>query len=130
MSRTRHRPVPIGRISADRILVFGLALSVEGIALAAVFLNLLTAIFIAMGVFWYIFVYTLLLKPITKWNIVVGGAAGCYSALAGWSAATGVVGQVGTLLAVLIFLWTLGHFWRLAIAKTQLRPAGRRLRAC
>ncbi len=119
MSRTRGRPIPAGRVSPDRILALGVILSVGGIGLGAVYLNLLTAFFIAMGIFWYIFVYTLWLKPRTKWNIVVGGAAGCFSALAGWSAVTGAVSLVGLLVATLIFLWTPGHFWGLAIAKTK-----------
>ncbi len=59
------------------------------------------------------------MKPRTKWNIVIGGAAGCFSALAGWSAVTGTVTIEGLLIAVLIFLWTPGHFWGLAIAKTK-----------
>ncbi|HYW00675.1 MAG TPA: heme o synthase [Candidatus Acidoferrum sp.] len=119
MSRTRWRPIPAGRIPADQILSLGLILSSAGVALAAVYLNLLTAFFIGLGVFWYIFVYTLWLKPRTKWNIVIGGAAGCFSALAGWSAVTGGVGLVGVLVASLVFLWTPGHFWGLAIAKSK-----------
>jgi len=119
MTRTRYRPVPAGRVQADGVLALGLIFSVGGILLAAFFLNLLTAFFIAMGVFWYVFVYTLWLKPRTKWNIVIGGAAGCFSALAGWSAATGAVSLVGIMVAALIFLWTPGHFWGLAIAKTK-----------
>jgi protoheme IX farnesyltransferase len=119
MSRTRNRPIPGGRISANDILVLGLALTFAGIGMAAVYLNLLTAFMIAMGVFWYIFVYTLWLKPRTKWNIVLGGAAGCFSALAGWSAVTGAVSVQGLLVAALVFLWTPGHFWGLAIAKSE-----------
>jgi protoheme IX farnesyltransferase len=119
MTRTRNRPVPGGRIQANHVLAFGLVLSFAGIGFAAVYLNLLTAFFIAMGAFWYIFVYTLWLKPRTKWNIVIGGAAGCFSALAGWSAVTGAVSVEGVLVAALIFLWTPGHFWGLAIAKTK-----------
>jgi protoheme IX farnesyltransferase len=111
--------VPAGRIDAKRVLTIGLLFSVAGIVFAAFFLNLLTAFFIAMGVFWYVFVYTLWLKPRTKWNIVIGGATGCFSALAGWSAVTGVVSLVGIMVAVLIFLWTPGHFWGLAIAKSR-----------
>jgi protoheme IX farnesyltransferase len=94
-------------------------LTAGGIGLALVYLNLLTAIMITMGVFWYIFVYTLWLKPRTKWNIVIGGAAGCFSALAGWSAVTGAISVEGLLVAALVFLWTPGHFWGLAIAKTS-----------
>jgi len=87
--------------------------------LAAFSLNVLTASFIALGVFWYVLVYTLWLKPRTKWNIVIGGAAGSFSALAGWAAVTGSVGTVALLVAFLIFLWTPGHFWGLAIAKSD-----------
>ena len=119
MTRTRKRPIPDGRISASNILTIGLALSIGGVGLAMFFLNLLTALLIGMGIFWYIFIYTLWLKPRTKWNIVIGGAAGSFSALAGWSAATGSVEIVGILVATLIFLWTPGHFWGLAIAKSN-----------
>ncbi len=119
MTRTRYRPIPAGRITAVHILEFGLALSFAGVGVAAIYLNLLTAFFIGMGIFWYIFVYTLWLKPRTKWNIVIGGAAGCFSALSGWSAVTGGVSIIGLLIAALIFLWTPGHFWGLAIAKEQ-----------
>jgi protoheme IX farnesyltransferase len=94
-------------------------LSVGGVVLAMVFLNVLTAAFIGLGVIWYVFVYTLLLKPRTKWNIVIGGAAGSFSALAGWAAVTGTISVVAFLVAVLIFLWTPGHFWGLAIAKVN-----------
>jgi protoheme IX farnesyltransferase len=119
MTRTRNRAIPGGRISADRILALGLVLSFAGVGVSLVCLNLLTAFFMAMGIFWYIFVYTMWLKPRTKWNIVIGGAAGCFSALAGWSAVTGAVNFEAFLIAALIFLWTPGHFWGLAIAKSK-----------
>jgi len=119
MTRTKWRPLPAGRILPERILILGLLLSAAGVGIAALFLNLLTAFFVGMGVFWYVFVYTMWLKPKTKWNIVIGGAAGCFSALAGWAAVTGTVSLVGILVAALIFLWTPGHFWGLAIAKAQ-----------
>ncbi len=119
MIRTRGRAIPSGRVSARRILALGLVFSAVGIGVSLVYLNLLTGIFMAMGIFWYIFVYTMWLKPRTKWNIVIGGAAGCFSALAGWSAVTGTVSVEGLLIAALIFLWTPGHFWGLAIAKSK-----------
>ena len=124
MTRTRWRPIPAGRVSADQIFALGLVLSFAGVAIAGVYLNLLTAFFIGLGVFWYIFVYTMWLKPRTKWNIVIGGAAGCFSALAGWSAVTGGIGLVGVLIASLVFLWTPGHFWGLAIAKSKDYESG------
>jgi protoheme IX farnesyltransferase len=119
MNRTRHRPLPSGRASANAAFSLGLVLSIGGVALAAFSLNVLTASFIALGVFWYVFVYTLWLKPRTKWNIVIGGAAGSFSALAGWAAVTGSISMVAFLVAFLIFLWTPGHFWGLAIAKSE-----------
>ncbi len=119
MNRTRHRPLPSGRISPNLALTLGATLSICGVALAAIFLNGITAIFIGLGVFWYVFVYTLWLKPRTKWNIVIGGAAGSFSALAGWAAVTGSISFVAFLVALLIFLWTPGHFWGLAIAKAE-----------
>lgn len=119
MTRTQARPIPGGRVPASNVLVLGIVFSLLGVGLAAVYLNILTGLLIGLGVFWYIFVYTLWLKPRTKWNIVIGGAAGSFSALAGWSAATGTLSVVGILVAALIFLWTPGHFWGLAIAKSK-----------
>jgi len=119
MNRTRHRPLPSGRTSANAAFSLGLILSTSGVALAAFLLNALTASFIALGVCWYVLVYTLWLKPRTKWNIVIGGAAGSFSALAGWAAVTGSISAVALLVAFLIFLWTPGHFWGLAIAKSD-----------
>jgi protoheme IX farnesyltransferase len=118
MNRTRNRAIPSGRISANGALALGLGFSIVGVALATL-LNVLTAAFIGVGVFWYVFVYTLWLKPRTKWNIVIGGAAGSFSALAGWAAITGSISLIAFLVALLIFLWTPGHFWGLAMAKSD-----------
>ena len=118
MDRTRSRAIPSGRISARGALVLGVVFSTLGILLAT-FLNGLTAAFIGLGVFWYVFIYTVWLKPRTKWNIVIGGAAGSFSALAGWAAVTGSISTVAFLVALLIFLWTPGHFWGLALAKSS-----------
>lgn len=118
MNRTRERAIPSGRISANGALALGLGFSIAGVGLAT-FLNELTAAFIGLGVFWYVLVYTLWLKPKTKWNIVIGGAAGSFSALAGWAAMTGSISLTAFLVALLIFLWTPGHFWGLAMAKSD-----------
>jgi len=117
MNRTKSRAIPSGRISPRGALGLGVGFSIVGVLLAT-FLNELTAAFIGLGVFWYVFIYTLWLKPRTKWNIVIGGAAGSFSALAGWAAVTGSISLVGFLVALLIFLWTPGHFWGLAMAKS------------
>jgi protoheme IX farnesyltransferase len=118
MHRTQNRAIPSGRISANGSLALGLGFSILGIGLATL-LNELTAAFIGLGVFWYVLVYTLWLKPRTKWNIVIGGVAGSFSALAGWAAVTGSIGLTAFLVASLIFLWTPGHFWGLAMAKSD-----------
>jgi len=118
MNRTKSRAIASGRISARGALALGVAFSIVGILLATL-LNELTAAFIGLGVFWYVFIYTVWLKPRTKWNIVIGGAAGSFSALAGWAAVTGSISVVAFLVALLIFLWTPGHFWGLAMAKSS-----------
>jgi protoheme IX farnesyltransferase len=119
MNRTQHRPLPSHQITPHAAISLGVGFSIVGVALAALFLNILTAALIGLGVFWYVFVYTLWLKPRTKWNIVIGGAAGSFSALAGWAAITGSISFAAFLVALLIFLWTPGHFWGLAIAKVH-----------
>ncbi len=118
MNRTRNRAIPSGRISANSALALGLGFSIVDVALATL-LNVLTAAFIGVGVFWYVLIYTLWLKPRTKWNIVIGGAAGSFSAFAGWAAVTGSISLIAFLVALLIFLWTPGHFWGLAMAKSE-----------
>ncbi len=126
MSRTRRRPIPSGRIHPpEKALIFGLALLTSAIMVSALFLNLLTAIFVGLGAAIYLVVYTMWLKRRSVWNIVIGGAAGSCSPLAGWAAATGSIDLLPLLLALLIFLWTPGHFWSLAMrASEDYRRAG------
>jgi heme o synthase len=116
MRRTRSRPLPAERIaSGGRVLATGLALTVVGIGVAAVFLNLLTAFSILLGWVTYVLVYTVWLKRRTSWNIVVGGFAGSAPALAGSAAAVGHWTNGALALALLVFLWTPPHFWSLAL---------------
>ena len=95
------------------------ALGVAFISLAFVgswiILNLLTAIFIFLGFCSYLFLYTIFLKRRTTWNIVIGGIAGSFPALAGWSALTGSISLTSIYIAFLVFLWTPTHFWSLAV---------------
>lgn len=114
MGRTALRPLPTGRLSPRRALAFSLAVLAAGLA-AAGLLNPLTLLFVGGGSAFYIGVYTLWLKRRTPWNIVIGGGAGSFAPLAGWAAATGSVGFPAAFLAVLIFFWTPGHFWGLAL---------------
>jgi protoheme IX farnesyltransferase len=115
MRRTRARPLPQRRIEPPaHALEFGLGLAVLGIAIAGVGINLLTAAMIGLGFVVYIGVYTLGLKRAHPSNIVVGGFAGSCPALAGSAAAANAISLPALLIALLVFLWTPGHFWALA----------------
>ncbi|TLX97879.1 MAG: protoheme IX farnesyltransferase [Thaumarchaeota archaeon] len=83
--------------------------------LSYLLLNLVATFFIVLGAAIYISVYTILLKPRTTWNIVLGGFAGSCAALAGWYSVTFSDPLAAALLAVLIFVWTPSHFWSLAV---------------
>ena len=115
MGRTMRRPVPSGRVSAHHALVFGLGLAVASFAEMALFVNLLAATLALIGILFYVFVYTRMLKRTTPHNIVIGGAAGGVPALVGWAAVTHSVGLVALLLFAIIFYWTPPHFWALAL---------------
>jgi len=115
MSRTDHRPVATHKISPTKALVFGIVATALGIVIAVVEFNLLTMAMILLGALSYIFVYTLYLKPRTYWNIVIGGIAGVFPALAGWAAATNTIGWPSIFIGLLVFLWTPPHFWGLSL---------------
>jgi protoheme IX farnesyltransferase len=115
MDRTADRPVATHQVPVRRATAFGLALT---LAALAVFLqlNLLAAGLGLAAILFYSVVYTLLLKPNTVQNTVIGGAAGALPAVIGWAAVTGRIGVPGLALAGLIFVWTPAHFYNLALA--------------
>ncbi|HEX9845721.1 MAG TPA: heme o synthase [Candidatus Nitrosotenuis sp.] len=120
MKRTSTRPIPSGRIKASSVLAYGLAVSVISVLYGAIFLNLTSTFFIALGIFFYVIVYTVWLKRKNSSNIVIGGFAGSAASMAGWTAATGFVPPVGIdllgfLVGFLVFVWTPSHFWCLAM---------------
>lgn len=115
MGRTRHRPVPSGRIPAERALAFGVSLSLVGFLLFLVLVNPLAAGLSGAGGAFYVFVYTFWLKRSTKSNIVIGGAAGAVPPLVGWAAVTHGFGPIGLALFGVVFLWTPPHFWALSL---------------
>lgn len=114
MPRTCQRPVAAGRIPAPVALALGIVLNVVALAFIGATTNWLAAILAVSGTIWYVFVYTLWLKPRTAHNIVVGGLAGSFPPLVGWAAVTGQVGVSAMAFAAVIFLWTPPHFWALA----------------
>ncbi len=126
MFRTRARPRPQHRIQPPaHALEFGLALVFAGLVIAGVGINLLTAAMIGLGFVVYIGVYTLGLKRSHVSNIVIGGFAGSCPALAGSAAAANAISLPAVLIALLVFLWTPGHFWALAYrSREDYRRAG------
>jgi protoheme IX farnesyltransferase len=115
MRRTLSRPLPQGEIVASRALIFGIALNVVAFVLLASTANLLAAALTMSATLFYVFVYTLWLKPRTVQNIVIGGAAGAVPALVGWAAVRGSLAAPAWLLFAIVFFWTPAHFWALAL---------------
>ena len=115
MKRTSTRPIPSGRITPNQVLVYGLIVSIVSVVYGALALNYVAAFFIALGIFFYVIIYTAWLKRLNSSNIVIGGFAGSAAAMAGWSAATGSMDILGFLVGFLVFVWTPSHFWCLAM---------------
>lgn len=119
MSRTANRPIPAGKIVRSNALTFGLILSAFAIGLLAFATNLLAAGLLAFTIFFYVVVYTMVLKRLTPQNIVIGGMAGALPPVIGYAAVTGFVSVSSLILFLLIFLWTPPHFWALALVKHE-----------
>ena len=115
MKRTSTRPIPSGRMSAKSVLIYGLGVSSVSVIYAWFTLNPVSTFFIALGIFFYVIIYTAWLKRSNWTNIVIGGFAGNCAAMAGWSAATGSMDTLGFLVGMLVFVWTPSHFWCLAM---------------
>src|SRR5438105_10051219 len=115
MKRTHGRPLAQGEILPGRALAFGIILNVLAFVLLARAANLLAASLTLSATLFYVFVYTLWLKPRTVHNIVIGGAAGAVPALVGWAAVRNGLGAPAWLLFAIVFFWTPAHFWALAM---------------
>lgn len=119
MSRTKQRPLPMGLLSPETALIYGLALVASSFALLAVSVNMLSAVLALLGVFYYAVIYTMWLKRTTVHNTVIGGGAGAFPPLIGWAAVSGHVGLAPLLMFAIIFLWQPPHFWALALYKNM-----------
>ena len=115
MNRTRRRPLANGRITPLPAALFATVLGTAGLLLLHTWVNPLTMWLTLASLVGYSVVYTLLLKPYTDQNIVIGGAAGAMPPLLGWAAATGQVSAEAVVLFLIVFLWTPPHFWSLAL---------------
>ena len=125
MKRTAWRPTAKGQLSDAQALVFSLLLCAAGAALLHVWINPLTMWLTLATFVGYAVVYTLILKPLTPQNIVIGGASGAMPPVLGWAAMAGQVGHEALLLFLIIFLWTPPHFWALALYRVEdYRQAG------
>ncbi|WP_265111547.1 heme o synthase [Halosolutus halophilus] len=116
MNRTADRPLVHDRVPARNALAFGVALVVASMTVLVWWVNALAAVLTLAAIGYYAVLYTVVLKPNTAWNTVLGGGAGALPALIGWAAVTGSVGAPAIALAGVIFLWTPAHFYSLAIA--------------
>jgi protoheme IX farnesyltransferase len=115
MHRTRHRPLPTGRIAPGRALAFGVVLEATAFVWLWGTVNLLAATLAVSAMLFYVFVYTIWLKPRSPQNIVIGGAAGAVPVLVGWAAVTGSIDAPAWVLFAIVFFWTPPHFWALAL---------------
>ncbi len=115
VERTATRPIVAGRITVQSALIFAVLLGVGSFLLLGLAANWLAACMALAGLVFYVVVYTVLLKRRTKYNIVIGGAAGSFPPLVGWAAVTGHLNILAWILFAIIFLWTPVHFWALAI---------------
>jgi protoheme IX farnesyltransferase len=115
MERTRHRPIPSGRIQPEAALAFGIILSLGSIMILGVAVNWIAASLLAFTIFFYVVIYTVWLKRLTAQNIVIGGVAGAFPPVIGWLAVNPEGALEPWLLFAIIFLWTPPHFWALAL---------------
>jgi len=119
MARTAWRPLPSGTITVQQTLVFSGMLGGLGLWLLFGWVNALTAWLTLATFVGYAVVYTLLLKPRTPQNIVIGGASGAMPPVLGWAAVTGQTPPEAWILFLIIFVWTPPHFWALALYRTD-----------
>lgn len=119
MRRTAWRPTAKGELSDTQTLLFATVLCGAGSALLYIWVNPLT-MWLTLGTFvGYAVIYTVILKPLTPQNIVIGGASGAMPPVLGWAAMTGDVGPQALILFLIIFLWTPPHFWALALYRVE-----------
>jgi protoheme IX farnesyltransferase len=119
LARTAWRATARGELSNTHTLVFSALLCVAGGALLLGWVNALTMWLTLATFIGYAVVYTVLLKPATPQNIVIGGASGAMPPLLGWAAMRGEIGAEAWLLVLIIFLWTPPHFWALALYRSE-----------
>jgi heme o synthase len=119
MSRTANRPIPRGRVTRAEALAFGMILAFFSVLTLGILVNWYAGALLAFTIFFYVVIYTMILKRWTAQNIVIGGAAGALPPVVAWVAATGSVAVEPLLLFLIIFFWTPPHFWALALFRSD-----------
>ena len=119
MKRTAWRPTARGELSRTHTLVFSGVLCGAGMLILGLWVNLLTMWLTLATFVGYAIVYTVVLKPLTPQNIVIGGASGAMPPVLGWAAMRGSVDPEALMLCLIIFLWTPPHFWALALYRVD-----------
>jgi protoheme IX farnesyltransferase len=119
MSRTANRPIPRGRVTRPEALAFGLILAFFSVMTLGILVNWYAGALLAFTIFFYVVIYTMMLKRWTAQNIVIGGAAGALPPVVAWVAATGSIAVEPVLLFLIIFFWTPPHFWALALFRSD-----------
>jgi protoheme IX farnesyltransferase len=119
MKRTAWRPTAKGQLGNSQTLLFSAVLCSLGSVLLYVWVNPLTMWLTFATFVGYAVIYTVILKPLTPQNIVIGGASGAMPPVLGWAAMTGDVGPESLILCLIIFLWTPPHFWALALYRVE-----------
>lgn len=119
MKRTAWRATAKGELSRPQTLAFSAALCAIGMALLGFYVNVLTMWLTFATFIGYAVIYTVILKPMTPQNIVIGGASGAMPPVLGWAALRGDLGPEPWLLCLIIFLWTPPHFWALALYRAE-----------
>ena len=115
MARTSQRPLVTGSITRTQAIIFASILTVLSLLIFEIFTTELATLLAALAIFYYVVIYTIIIKPNTSQNIVWGGAAGCMPVLIGWAAVTGSLTLVPVAFFLVVFFWTPPHFWALAI---------------
>ena len=125
MARTRARPLPLGELTNTQTLIFSGVVGGIGLYLLNFYVNALTMWLTLATFVGYAVIYTVILKPATPQNIVIGGASGAMPPVLGWAAVTGEIHHDALLLFLIIFAWTPPHFWALALyRKDEYAKAG------
>jgi len=119
MKRTCLRPIPAGKVSRRHALIFAILTSFFAVSSLYYFSNFLSAVMLTITILFYVLIYTIWLKQRTPQNIVIGGAAGAFPPIIGWTIATGTITLEPILLFLIIFFWTPSHFWALSLYKTE-----------